>query len=202
MQTHTAPTGSVDAAWPALPYDAWRDTYETLHMWTQIAGKVRLTLSPPVNHWWHVTLYVTARGMTTSPIPCGTRTFAITFDFVDHNLLVQTSDGASKSLGLFPRSVAEFYHELMGALRALGIDVAINTLPQEVVNPIRCDVDDVHASYDAEAARRCWRVLAQTDRVFKVFRGRFLGKCSPVHFFWGSFDLAVTRFSGRRAPER
>jgi hypothetical protein len=149
-----------------------------------------------------VTLYVTARGLTTSPIPYGARTFAVSFDFIDHNLLIQTSDGTSKSLGLFPRSVAEFYHEFMAALRALHIDVTINTLPQEVPDPIHCDVDDVHASYDPEYAQRCWRILVQTDRVFKAFRGRFAGKCSPVHFFWGSFDLAVTRFSGRRAPER
>jgi hypothetical protein len=163
---------------------------------------VSRTLTPPVNHWWHVTLYVTARGLTTSPIPYGSRTFEVSFDFVDHNLLIQTSDGASKALGLFPRSVKEFYHEFMGALRALGLEVTINPLPQELPNPIRCDQDDVHASYDPEYAHRCWRILVQSDRVFKTFRGRFLGKCSPVHFFWGSFDLAVTRFSGRRAPER
>jgi hypothetical protein len=202
MNTPRSLTGATPDAWPSLPLDAWRDTYATLHMWTQIVGKVRLALSPPINHWWHVTLYVTARGLTTSPIPYGTRTFAVSFDFIDHNLLIQTSDGTSKSLGLFPRSVAEFYHEFMAALRALHIDVTINTLPQEVPDPIHCDVDDVHASYDPEYAQRCWRILAQTDRVFKAFRGRFVGKCSPVHFFWGSFDLAVTRFSGRRAPER
>jgi hypothetical protein len=202
MNTPTSRTGAAHDAWPDLPLDAWRDTYATLHMWTQIVGKVRLALSPPINHWWHVTLYVTARGLTTSPIPYGTRTFAVSFDFIDHNLLIQTSDGTSKSLGLFPRSVAEFYHEFMAALRALHIDVTINTLPQEVPDPIHCDVDDVHASYDPEYAQRCWRILVQTDRVFKAFRGRFAGKCSPVHFFWGSFDLAVTRFSGRRAPER
>jgi hypothetical protein len=171
-------------------------------MWTQIVGKVRTTLSPPVNHWWHSTLYVTARGLTTSPIPYGARTFEVSFDFIDHNLLIQTSDGTSKALGLFPRSVAEFYHEFLSALRALNLEVTINPLPQEVPNPIRCDEDDVHASYDPEYAHRCWRILVQTDRVFEQFRARFLGKCSPVHFFWGSFDLAVTRFSGRRAPER
>jgi hypothetical protein len=171
-------------------------------MWTQIVGKVRLALSPPVNHWWHVALYVTARGLTTSPIPYGTRTFEVSFDFIEHNLLIQTSDGTGKALGLFPRSVADFYHEFMGALRALDLEVTINPLPQEVPNPIRCDQDDVHAAYDAEYAHRCWRILVQADRVFKQFRGHFIGKCSPVHFFWGSFDLAVTRFSGRRAPER
>jgi hypothetical protein len=202
MNTPTSLTGATPDAWPDLPLEAWRDTYATLHMWTQIVGKVRLALSPPINHWWHVTLYVTARGLTTSPIPYGTRTFVVNFDFIDHNLLIQTSDGTSKSLGLSPRSVAEFYHEFMAALHALHIDVTINTLPQEVPNPIHCDEDDVHASYDPEYAQRCWRILVQTDRVFKEFRARFIGKCSPVHFFWGSFDLAVTRFSGRRAPER
>ena len=202
MNTHARPTGADLDAWPALPLDAWRDTYATLHMWTQIVGKVRTTLSPPVNHWWHSTFYVTARGLTTSPIPYGTRTFEVSFDFIDHNLLIQTSDGTRKALGLFPRSVADFYHEFMSALRALDLEVTINPLPQEVPNPIRCDEDDVHASYDPEYVQRCWRILVQADRVFKEFRGRFLGKCSPVHFFWGSFDLAVTRFSGRRAPER
>jgi hypothetical protein len=200
-RTGTNLTPSPDI-WPALPLDEWRDTYATLHMWTQIVGKVRLALSPPVNHWWSVTLYVTARGLTTSPIPYGTRTFEITFDFVDHNLLIQTGDGTSKALGLFPRSVAEFYHELIGALKALEIEVRINPLPQEVPDPIRCDEDTVHCSYDAAYAHRLWRILVQADRVFKQFRAEFIGKCSPVHFFWGSFDLAVSRFSGRRAPER
>jgi hypothetical protein len=171
-------------------------------MWTQIVGKVRLVLSPPVNHWWHTTLYVTARGLTTSPIPYGTRSFEVSFDFIDHNLLIQTSDGTSKALGLFPRTVAEFYHELMSALGSLNIGVTINTMPQEVPDPIPCDVDHIHSSYDPEYAHRCWRILVQADRLFKEFRGRFIGKCSPVHFFWGGFDLAVTRFSGRRAPER
>jgi hypothetical protein len=202
MDTLASPTGANLDVWPALPLDAWQDTYATLHMWTQIVGKVRLALSPLVNHWWNVTLYVSARGLTTSPIPHGARTFEMSFDFIDHNLLIQTSDGTSKALGLFPRSVAEFYHEIMGALRALGIDVTVNPLPQEVPNPIRCDEDDVHASYDPEYAQRFWRILVQTDRVFKESRSRFIGKCSPVQFFWGSFDLAVTRFSGRRAPER
>jgi hypothetical protein len=189
-------------AWPELPLEAWRDTYETLHLWTQIVGKVRTALSPPVNHWWHSTLYVTPRGLTTSSIPYGQRAFEVSFDFIDHALLIQTSDGTRQELGLFPRSVAEFYHEFMGALRALGITVTINTLPQEVANPIHCDQDDVHASYDAAFAQRWWRILLQTNRILGEFRGRFIGKCSPVHFFWGSFDLAVTRFSGRRAPPR
>jgi hypothetical protein len=188
--------------WPSLPYEAWQDTYETLHMWTQIAGKIRLALSPMVNHWWQVTLYVTPRGLTTSAIPYATRTFEILFDFLNHNLAVYTSDGATRYMGLYPRSVADFYRELMSILRALGINVQINPTPQEVPNPIACNIDTVHASYDEEYANRFWRILVQTDSVFKEFRGRFLGKCSPVQFFWGSFDLAVTRFSGRRAPAR
>ncbi len=193
---------TVSDAWPPLPLAAWQDTYATLHLWTQIVGKVRLTLSPPVNHWWHVTLYVTPRGLTTSPIPYGTRTFDVSFDFIDHTLRIQTSDGARTALGLFPRSVADFYRQFMGALHALNIDVTINPLPQEVPNPIRFGEDHVHASYDAEYAQRFWRILVQADRVLAQFRSRFIGKCSPVHFFWGSCDLAVTRFSGRRAPER
>jgi Family of unknown function (DUF5996) len=188
--------------WPSLAYEEWKDTYETLHMWTQVVGKIRLALSPAVNHWWHVTLYVTPSGLTTSPIPYATRIFEISFNFIDHNLIVHTSDGATGRMGLYPRSVADFYNELMSILRSLGIDVQINTIPQEVSNPIACDVDMVHASYDAGYANRFHRILVQTDRVFKEFRGHFLGKCSPVHFFWGGFDLAVTRFSGRRAPAR
>ncbi len=188
--------------WPSLPYEEWRETYETLHMWTQIAGKIRLTLSPMLNHWWQVTLYVTSRGLTTSPIPYGNTTFEIVFDFIDHKLAVITSDGKTRYMGLYARSVADFYQELMSMLRSLGMEVRIYTKPQEVPNPISCDVDDVHASYNEEYANRLWRILVQTDSIFKEFRGRFLGKCSPVHFFWGSFDLAVTRFSGRRAPER
>ncbi len=189
-------------AWPALPYAEWKDTYETLHMWTQIAGKIRLTLSPMVNHWWQVTLYVTPRGLSTSPIPYGDRTFEILFDLVDHNLAVQTSEGASRYMGLYSRSVADFYRELMSILRTLGFEVRINTKPQEVPDPIHCDVDMVHASYDEEYAARFHRILVENDSIFKEFRGRFIGKCSPVQFFWGSFDLAVTRFTGRRAPER
>lgn len=200
--TRPSGQGVRDAVWPALPLATWQDTYETLHMWTQIVGKVRLALSPPVNHWWATTLYVTPRGLTTSPIPYGTRTFEVAFDFPDQTLGIQSSDGARRAMGLYPRSVADFYHELMALLRTLGIQVAINPLPQEVKNPIRCDEDEEHASYDAAYATRCWRILLQSDRVLQQFRARFIGKCSPVHFFWGSFDLAVTRFSGRRAPER
>jgi hypothetical protein len=193
---------SVEDVWPSLPYEEWKDTYETLHMWTQIVGKVRLALSPMVNHWWQVTLYVTPRGLTTSPIPYGKRTFEILFDFIDHSLAVHTGDGHIRYMGLHSRSVADFYQELMSVLRSLDIEVKINTMPQEVSNPIACDIDTVHASYDEEYANRLWRILVQTDSIFKEFRGRFLGKCSPVHLWWGGFDLAVTRFSGKRAPER
>jgi hypothetical protein len=188
--------------WQALPYEGWRDTYQTLHMWTQIVGKVRMELSPFLNHWWHVTLYVTPRGLTTSAIPYHGGTFEVTFDFLEHNLFVRTSEGATKVLPLIPRSVAAFYREFMDCLHALGIHVTINTLPSEVQNPIRCDIDEVHASYDPLSAQRCWRILAQTATVMQRYRAPFLGKSSPVHFFWGSFDLVVTLFSGHRAPER
>ncbi len=188
--------------WPSLPFEAWKDTYETLHMWMQIVGKVRLELSPYVNHWWQVPLYVTARGMTTSPVPYNNSIFEVNFDFIDHNLLILTSDGTTKAMPLIPRSVADFYREFMAMLSSLGIQVTINTLPSEVKNPIRCDEDQVHASYDPEYVNRFWRILVQTDKVFKHYRSDFIGKSSPVHFFWGSFDLALTRFSGKRAPER
>jgi hypothetical protein len=184
-----------------LPFDAWKDTYATLHMWTQIVGKIRLAQTPWVNHSWHVTLYATARGLTTSPIPHGARTFQIDFDFIDHRLLIQTSDGAVNTMALQPRSVADFYQELFSNLHRLGIDVKIRTTPNEIVDAIPFDKDHVHASYDAEYANRFWCALVQADRVLKKFRAGFIGKCSPVHFFWGSFDLAVTRFSGRKAPE-
>jgi Family of unknown function (DUF5996) len=186
---------SVD--WPVLPVAAWSDTYATLHMWSQVVGKVRLALAPPVNHWWHVTLYVTARGLTTSAIPYRGGAFEMSFDFIDHRLVIETSDGARKEIALVAQSVADFYHLVMAALRDLGIQVRIWPMPVEIASPIRFDRDTQHGSYDAEAANRCWRVLLQADRVLQEFRGRFIGKCSPVHFFWGSFDLAVTRFSGR-----
>jgi hypothetical protein len=188
--------------WPSLPLEEWKDTYATLHMWTQIVGKIRLTQSPPINHWWQVPLYVTARGLTTSPIPYETRSFQIDFDFIDHRLLINTSDGVTKTIALEPRSVADFYSELMATLRTLKIEVKIRAIPDEVQNPIPFAEDQEHASYDPEYANRFWRILVQTSRVFEDFRSRFIGKCSPVHFFWGSFDLAVTRFSGRPAPER
>jgi hypothetical protein len=188
--------------WPPLPLGDWPDTYATLHMWTQIVGKVRLALSPPVNHWWHSALYVTARGLTTSAIPYDDRSFEIEFDFVGHRLLLNASVGSTKSLPLLPRSVAAFYQEFMELLRSAGIEVSIWKMPVEIPDPIAFDKDTVHASYDREAVSRFFRVLSSTNTVFQEFRSSFLGKCSPVHFFWGSFDLAVTRFSGRRAPER
>ena len=187
-------------SWPSLPFAEWKDTAITLHMWTQIAGKIRLTLSPWTNHSWHVTLYVTARGLTTSPIPHGLATFEIRFDFIDHQLRILKSDGAGLTIELKPQSVAKFYETLMMALRDMELAVTINTTPNEIENPIAFDHDEQHQSYDPEYANRFWRVLVQSDRVFKEFRSRFCGKCSPVHFFWGSFDLAVTRFSGRPAP--
>jgi hypothetical protein len=189
-------------AWPSLPLEEWKDTYATLHMWTQIVGKVRLVQSAPINHWWQVPLYVTPRGLTTSIVPHGTGAFEIDFDFLDHRLLVRTDTGATRALALAPRSVADFYRELMDTLRALHLPVEIHARPDEVPNPIPFAEDETHASYDPEWAQRHWRILVQADRVFKRFRAEFLGKCSPVHFFWGSFDLAVTRFSGRRAPDR
>jgi hypothetical protein len=194
--------GERTELWPALPYEAWRDTCQTLHLWTQIVGKVRMELSPFLNHWWHVTLYVTPRGLTTSAIPYRGETFDVTFDFLEHNLFIRTSEGTTKALPLIPRSVAAFYREFMACLKALGIQVTINTLPSEVQNPIRCDEDEVHASYDPLYAQRFWRILAQTETVMQRYRSPFLGKSSPVQLFWGSFDLAVTVFSGRRAPER
>ena len=189
-------------AWPALPLEAWQDTYATLHMWTQIVGKIRKTLTPLINHWWNVTLYLTARGLTTSPIPYGTRTFEIQFDFIDHKLTIQTSDGLTNQMELRPRSVADFYKELTDSLAAMLIEVRIHGTPDEVPNPIPFAEDETHKSYDPQFAHTFWRILATVDTVFKEFRAGFIGKCSPVQFFWGSFDLAVTRFSGRRAPER
>ena len=186
--------------WPPLPFVEWKDTAITLHMWTQIVGKIRLVLSPWTNHSWHVTLYVTSRGLTTSPIPYGSYTFEILFDFIDHQLLIDKSDGARRTIPLKPQSVAEFYRTVMKTLSDLELPVTINTTPNEIENPIPFDQDEEHRSYDREYANRFWRVLVQSDRVFKEFRSRFCGKCSPVHFFWGSFDLAVTRFSGRPAP--
>jgi len=187
-------------AWPELPTAAWRETYETLHLWTQIVGKIRLARAPWLNHSWHVALYVTARGLTTSPIPDGARTFQIDLDFIDHALRISTSDGATRQFALAGQSVASFYAAIMTDLADLGIHVAIDEVPNELPEPVRFSQDNRHASYDPAAVRRFFQILANTDRVFKQFRTGFLGKASPVHFFWGSFDLAVTRFSGRRAP--
>jgi hypothetical protein len=188
--------------WPELPLNAWKDTYATLHMWTQIVGKVRLALSPKMNHWWEVPLYVTATGLTTSPIPHENGIFEIQFDFIHHKLLIQTSDDEEEVIALAPRSVADFYQEFMRCLKSLNIHAKIWRMPCEVPNPIPFDRDTGHASYDPDYANRFWRILVATDEIFKQFRSRFIGKSSPVHFFWGSFDLAVTRFSGRRAPVR
>ncbi len=188
--------------WPELPLEAWKDTYATLHMWTQIVGKVRLALSPKINHWWEVPLYVTSLGLTTSPIPYDGGIFEIHFDFIHHKLFMRTSQDAERVIALRPRSVADFYKEFMQCLESLGIHVKIWKMPCEVPNPIAFDRDTEHASYDPEYANRLWRILVATDEIFKEFRSRFIGKSSPVHFFWGSFDLAVTRFSGRRAPVR
>jgi len=188
--------------WPALPLDSWKDTYATLHMWTQIVGKVRLRLAPLVNHWWNVPFYVTARGLTTSRIPYGQGAFELWFDFIAHELVLETTDGMRKSLPLAPRSVAEFYAEFMEVLRSAGIEVKIWRMPVEIANPIPFDQDREHHAYDPAAVEKFWRILLSVDAVFGQFRSAFIGKCSPVHFFWGSFDLAVTRFSGRRAPER
>lgn len=188
-------------AWPELPFEKWHDTCATLHMWTQIVGKIRLAQTPWTNHSWHAPLYVTARGLSTSPIPYGERTFQIDFDFVEHRLLLQTSDGLSRTLPLAPRAVADFYRELFALLHELGLEIRIHPTPNEVVDAIRFEQDRIHASYDADYANRFWRALVQADRVFKQFRSGFVGKSSPVHFFWGSFDLALTRFSGRRAPQ-
>src|SRR5437868_2729733 len=187
-------------AWPPLPFPEWKDTCATLHMWTQIVGKVRLALAPWTNHSWHVTLYLTARGLTTSPIPAGNRLFEIRFDFLDHQLRILKDDGGLQVLKLQPQSVASFYGSVMKALSALDLSVSINPTPNELPDPIPFDQDNIHRSYDPEYAHRFWRVLLSSDRVFKNFRSRFCGKCSPVHLFWGSFDLAVTRFSGRAAP--
>ena len=190
----------MDEKWPILPLAEWQETYETLHLWTQIAGKIRLRQMPWINHSWHVTFYVTARGLTTLLMPHGARTFQLDFDFIAHQFLIQTSDGARRSIALRPVAVAEFYGEVMAALQELNLPVAIDTTPNEIADAIPFDQDWTHAAYDAEYAHRFWQVLVQCERVFGEFRARFIGKSSPVHFFWGSFDLVVSRFSGRTAP--
>lgn len=191
---------TFERSWPALPFIGWQDTCATLHMWTQVVGKIRLALEPMVNHWWQVPLYVTATGLTTSPMPYGSRSVQIDFDFCHHALVVTTSDPQRVEIGLAPMPVAEFYEKVIGVLRDLGIEVSIWTMPVEVADAVPFEQDRQHKSYDADAAQRFWRALVHTDRVMKQFRAGFTGKVSPVHFFWGSFDMAVTRFSGRIAP--
>jgi Family of unknown function (DUF5996) len=196
------PDRSARAAWPKLPPLAeWQDTFTTLHMWTQIVGKIRLALAPRINHWWGATLHTTTHGLTTTPIPHGARSFAIDFDFVEHALRIQTSQGGGRKFELEPLPVAEFFRKIMILLRELDLEVKIFTRPVEVVEAIRFEADTRHASYDAASVERYFRALAQVERVFQEFRSRFIGKVSPVHFFWGGFDLAVTRFSGRPAPK-
>ena len=187
--------------WPALPYERWRDTAATLHLWLQIVGKVPLAQLPWIAHSWHVTFDVTARGLATRLMPHGTKAFQVQLDFVAHRLWVKVTDGQQASLPLEPQSVAAFYRRFMRMLEQLGVPVTIRTMPSELPDPIPFDRDETHRAYDAEYAQRCWRALVQAERVFTRFRARFRGKCSPVHFFWGAPDLAVTRFSGRRAPE-
>jgi len=188
--------------WPSLPLKEWQNTYDTLHLWTQIVGKVRMTLSTPLNHWWHVTLYVNSRGLTTGPIPYGPGIFEIQFDFQKHSVEISTSEGTSASRPLKPESVAAFYAGISESLKSLGIAVTIDPMPQEIADAVPFDRDFAHCSYDPEYAHRFWRILVSISKVMEQFRGRFIGKCSPVHFFWGSFDLACTRFSGRLAPHR
>jgi len=186
--------------WPPLPLHAWSDTHATLHLWLQVVGKIRLTQMPWLNHCWSVTLYVTAAGLTTGPMPYGARTFQVDFDFVHQRLVVRTDDGASADVALEPQSVARFYARVMEALARVGVPVRINRKPNELPDPVRFDEDIAPRPYDGDAVVRYWRILAQTARVFTDFRARFIGKCSPVHFFWGAPDLALTRFSGRTAP--
>jgi hypothetical protein len=190
------------AAWPPLPLAHWADTYATLHMWTQVVGKVRLALAPPVNHWWHITLLPTPRGLTTTAMPCDGKTLEIAFDFVDHRVRFDTSEGRTRDIVLEPKTVAQFYAEVFDVLRELEMPVRIWPMPVEVPAPVRFDHDVEHRSYDRAAVERWWAAMLQIAAVFQEFRGGFVGKSSPVHFFWGSFDLAVTRFSGRAAPER
>jgi hypothetical protein len=200
MSTQSA--SSKELEWPALPYAEWKDTCQTLHMWMQIVGKVRLAMSPPMNHWWEVPFYVSARGLTTSAIPYSRGVFEVEFDFVEHVLRIETSMRETDVLELRPQSVADFYSEFLASLKSLGIEVKIWPMPMEIPNPVRFDQDTAHASYEPAYAERFWRILVSLQPIFQEFRSGFIGKNSPTHFFWGSFDFAVTRFSGRRAPER
>jgi hypothetical protein len=193
---------SAGERWPALPLDSWKDTYATLHMWMQVVGKVTLALAPPLNHSWGIAFHLTGRGFITPVLSHGSRRFTIEFDFIDHKLIIQAADGARQEIPLTPRTVADFYREVMATLEAMRLGVRVWAMPVEIPSPIRFDQDTVHASYDPEAANRVWRIVLDVQRAFAVARANFIGKCSPVHFFWGSFDLAVTRFSGRTAPPR
>jgi hypothetical protein len=193
---------SVEAAWPALPLAEWQDTCDTLHMWMQVVGKTQLALTPLTNHWWNVTLRVCPRGLRTPSLWSGDVTLEMEFDLIHHKLRIETSQGTDRDIALYPRSVADFYSEYMATLQSLGVDVKINTMPVEFADPIRFEQDQKHAAYDKEYVDRLRRILNRADRLFNEFRSRFIGKSSPVHFFWGSFDLAVTRFSGKRAPDR
>ncbi len=188
--------------WPSLPYDEWKDTYATLHLWTQVVGKIALAQAPPLNHSWGITLLLTPRGLTTRMLRHGSRTFSMEFDFIEHQLVIRTSDGETRRVQLAPRSVADFYADVMATLNALALPVKIWPMPVEIPAPVRFDKDEAHTSYDPALANRCWRILSKVEQVFEGARCDFVGKCSPVHVFWGAFDLAVTRFSGRPAPPR
>jgi hypothetical protein len=200
MTTSVTPKAEGHIAWPSLPLADWNDTRDTLHRWLQIVGKTRLALAAPINHWWHVTLYPTAHGLTTSSMPYDGHLIEVEFDFLNHDLLIRTSEGATRAMPLVPRSVADFYREYTSLLESLGVHARIRPVPSEMEDELPFTEDLEHRSYDADAAARCWGILSQTSRVIQQFRGRFIGKCSPVHVFWGAFDLACTRFSGRRAP--
>src|SRR3954467_6494257 len=200
MSTLVNPEATQAAVWPSLPLADWDDTKDTLHRWLQIVGKTRLALSPPINHWWHVTFYPTANGLTTSPMPCDTRLVEVELDFLNHDLLVRTNDGATRAMPLVSRPVADFFQEYISLLESLGIQFHIRPKPSEMEDELPFPEDRQHRSYDPDAVHRCWKVLSEASRVMQRFRGRFIGKCSPVHVFWGAFDLACTRFSGRRAP--
>jgi hypothetical protein len=200
VRASSAVSDPLTGSWPSLPLTEWQDTQITLHRWLQVVGKTRLALAAPVNHWWHVTLYLSSRGLTTSAMPYGDGWLEVEFDFIDHQLIARTSDGAVQTMRLAPQSVAEFYRDYMALLQAAGAPVKIWPVPREMADTLRFTEDREHRSYDRDAVHRCWTVLAQASRVLQEFRGRFIGKCSPVHFFWGAFDLACTRFSGRTAP--
>ena len=197
-----ADRADLPGLWPALPLDAWRDTYATLHMWMQVVGKICLALTPLSNHFWNIAFHVTSRGLTTPPLASGNLTLTMTFDFIDHQLLIATSDGRIEAIALEPRTVADFYRQIMDLLQRMGVSVRIWTTPVEIPDPVPFERDTVHHSYDRKPVEAFWRLLVTIEPLFERFRGEFIGKCSPVHFFWGSFDLAVTRFSGERAPER